>query len=405
MTVTYGFYDSLDGDRRYNAMQFSELMDSIIRDGVFMSIGTALVVTAGTGLHVEVGMGRAWFDHTWTLNDSALVLDISTPHAVLDRIDAVVLETNSDQNTRANSIHVIDGTPASSPVPPTLTHTSTLNQYPLAYVLVIHSSTQIVQQNITNMVGTTACPFVTGILETMDIDALVAQWQDDFETWFEFLQNELDANQAANLQAQILEHDHTHVLYTQIPSDGLLDGAVSLLKLAATLRFQKLFEFAGDGVNQPDWSSIPTDFTHLLMIYNGLSSNVSAGEDYFWLRINGDAAANYYTAFYYNKGFPNIVSWQYGPTNPHALGLHAGILPSGANLYSGSGLVLFPNYKGVILNKTAIHFSVWYGSSTYGFALANTYWNNTAAINRLTGNMSSTYKPRAGSLFTLYGFN
>jgi hypothetical protein len=402
MTVTYGFYDSLNQDRRYNAMQFSALLDSIIRDGVFLSIGQALAVTAGTGLHVAVGMGRAWFDHTWTYNDSSLVLDITTPHAVLDRIDAVVLETNSDQGTRANSIKVIAGTPASSPVPPTLTHTSSVNQYPLAYVLVIHSSTQIVQQNITNMIGTTDCPFVTGILETLDIDILVAQWEDDFETWFTFLQNELDANQAANLQAQILEHDHTDTLYTQIPTGGLLDGAISLLKLAATLRFQKLFEFVGDGVNLPDWSSIPQTFTNLLLIYNGLSTRNSAGEDDFWMRINGDVAANYRTIDYHSHQSPVAEHWQWSTgTNPHAMGMHAGMLPANTTLLSGSGLVVFPNYKGTTLYKTAIHFAIWTG----GFAFAHTYWNSTVAINRLTGSMSATYKPGTGSLFSLYGFN
>ena len=407
MTVTFGFYDSLSSDRRYNATQFSSLLDSIIRDGVFLSIGTALAVSAGTGLHVAVGIGRAWFDHTWTYNDSSLVLDITTPHAVLDRIDTVILETNSDQATRANSIKVIDGTPASSPVPATLIHTSTVNQYPLAYVLIIHSSTQIAQENITNKVGTTDCPFVTGILETLDIDMLVAQWESDFETWFTFLQNELDANQAANLQAQILEHDHSDPLQTLIPTGGLMDGAVSLLKLAAALRFQKLFEFAGNGVSHPDWTSIPADFTHLLLIYNGLSSDLSAGWDEFWLRVNGDSAANYYTAWYDNVGFPPAEHWQYGITNPHAMGMHAGVLPSqpAGVLTSGSGLVLFPNYKGTTLYKTAIHFTIWFGAGSYGFGLAHTYWNSPTAINRLTGNMSSSQYPRAGSLFSLYGFN
>jgi len=402
MTVTYGFYDSLTNDRRYNAMQFSSLFDSIINNGVFMSIGTALAVTPGTGLHVAVGVGRAWFDHTWTYNDSSLALVITTPHTVLDRIDTVVLETNSNQATRANSIKVIAGTAASSPVPPTLTHTSEVNQYPLADVFVTHQVTSFAQQNITNRVGTSACPFVTGILQTLNIDVLVAQWGDDFDTWFTYLQNQLDSNQAANLQAQILEHDHTHGLFTLIPTAGLVDGAVSLLKLAASLRFQKLFEFAGDGVNEPDWTSIPTDFTHLLLIYNGISTRNLGGEDDFWLRVNNDTTASYHSTDYHSHQAPAIEHWQWSTgSNPHAMGMHAGILLANTTLISGSGLVLFPNYKGTTLYKTAIHFAIWSG----GFGFSNSYWSNTAAINRLTGNMQSTYKPRTGSLFSLYGFN
>ena len=39
MTVSYGFYNSLNGDRKYNARHMSMIFDGIIRDGVFMSIG------------------------------------------------------------------------------------------------------------------------------------------------------------------------------------------------------------------------------------------------------------------------------------------------------------------------------------------------------------------------------
>src|SRR5512137_1801886 len=111
MTVTYGFYDSLGGDRTYNALQFSSLLDSIINDGVFMSIGSCFAITPGTGLQVHSAIGRAWFEHTWTYNDAVIDLTITTPHAVLDRIDTVVIETNSDPAVRANSIKVIAGTP------------------------------------------------------------------------------------------------------------------------------------------------------------------------------------------------------------------------------------------------------------------------------------------------------
>ena len=57
MALTYGFYNSINHDRRYNATQMSQLFDGIINDGVFANIGTAMVVTAGTGLTVTVGLG------------------------------------------------------------------------------------------------------------------------------------------------------------------------------------------------------------------------------------------------------------------------------------------------------------------------------------------------------------
>ena len=94
MSVTYGFYNSLNGDRKYNAEQISSIFDGLIVDGVFASIGTAFAVEAAGGLTVNVGIGRAWFNHTWTLNDSILPLTAPESEVLLDRIDAVVLEVN-----------------------------------------------------------------------------------------------------------------------------------------------------------------------------------------------------------------------------------------------------------------------------------------------------------------------
>ena len=57
MSVTYGFYNSLNGDRKYNAEQVSSLFDGLIIDGVFASVGMAFAVKATTGITVNVGIG------------------------------------------------------------------------------------------------------------------------------------------------------------------------------------------------------------------------------------------------------------------------------------------------------------------------------------------------------------
>jgi len=183
MSVTFGFYNSANHDRRYNALQMSSIFDGIIRDGIFMSIGTAMVVKAASGMTVNVGEGRAWFDHTWTLNDSELPVKLEASELILNRIDAIVLDVDHRDSVRANSIIAIKGTPASNPVAPTLTRTTDHNQYPLCNIYVKAGVTEITQSNITNLVGTGSCPFITGILESIDIEDLVSQWE---AQWNEF---------------------------------------------------------------------------------------------------------------------------------------------------------------------------------------------------------------------------
>lgn len=183
MSLTYGFYNSLNHDRRYDAIQMSSIFDGIIRDGVFMSIGNCLRVQAAGGMRIVVDTGRAWFNHTWTLNDARLPLQISESEIVLNRIDAVVLEINASPSVRANSIKIIKGTPSSTPSKPALTNTDSVHQHPLAYITISARAESISQANIENMIGTSACPFVTGILDTVNIDMLIAEWEaqwDDF---------------------------------------------------------------------------------------------------------------------------------------------------------------------------------------------------------------------------------
>ena len=46
MSVTYGFYNSKNQDRRYDAIQMSSIFDGIIRDGILQHVGTAMMVNA-----------------------------------------------------------------------------------------------------------------------------------------------------------------------------------------------------------------------------------------------------------------------------------------------------------------------------------------------------------------------
>lgn len=203
MAVTYGFYDSLNHDRLYNAQQMSAIFDGIINDGVFMSVGNQFHTVAGTGMQVIVKSGRAWFDSTWTLNDAEYPLSIDAADVLLTRIDAVVLEVNSEVATRANTIKVVKGTPASTPAKPTLTNTATVHQHALAYVTVAKNTTAITNSMIEIVVGKTETPYVTAILQTTDITDLFKKWENDFQVWFETVKGTLDGDVALNLQNQI----------------------------------------------------------------------------------------------------------------------------------------------------------------------------------------------------------
>lgn len=192
MSVSSGFFNSLNSDRKYNAAQMSAIFDGLIIDGVFASIGTAFAVQAAGGLTVNVGIGKAWFDHTWTVNDSILPMTAPEAEVLLDRIDAVVLEVNGMESVRNNTIKFVKGNPSSAPSRPTLTNEGNVHQYPLCYIYRKYGTAVINQADITPMVGTESTPFVTGILQTISLDELLGKWQDELDRFTDARSKEVD---------------------------------------------------------------------------------------------------------------------------------------------------------------------------------------------------------------------
>ena len=223
MAVTYGFYNALNHDRLYDAIQMSSIFDGIIRDGIFSTIGDCMVVSAPEdGLYVNVGSGRAWFNHTWTLNDTDYPIEAEEAEVVLDRIDAVVIEVNSAAEVRANSIKFIKGTPSSEPVKPTLIHNAEVNQYALAYVTIRAGQTTIFQQDIENVVGTDETPFITGLLQQVSIETLLTQWEAEFNTYFTNFQSTSTTEFNNWLAAKVAEYT---AWYAQMQTDMDADFA------------------------------------------------------------------------------------------------------------------------------------------------------------------------------------
>lgn len=185
MSVTSGFFNSLNSDRRYNAEQMSAIFDGVINDGIFASIGTAFTVTADSGFTVNIGIGRAWFDSIWVYNDAILPITFDEPEVVLDRIDAIVIEINKTEEIRAGTIKIVKGIPSSIPQRPTLTKNIYVTQYPLAYAEIKAGRINVTQAMITSMIGTSECPYITGILQVQNIDNVVAQWQAQWAEWYE----------------------------------------------------------------------------------------------------------------------------------------------------------------------------------------------------------------------------
>lgn len=201
MAFTCGFFNSVDGDRRYNSRQISQIFDGIIIDGVFAHYGTHFKITPLNGMEINVGEGRFWFNHVWGLNDGNTVVHLDPSDISSQRKDAIVIEINESDEVRNAFIKVLKGNTSGNK--PTIVNTEDFHQYPLAYVTVPAGATAITASNIQVVVGTSECPFATGVLQNVNIDNLFDQWDAQFQEWFSDIQSQLEGNVVTNLINEI----------------------------------------------------------------------------------------------------------------------------------------------------------------------------------------------------------
>lgn len=212
--VTSGFFNSKNGDRRYDAEDLSSIFDGMVCDGVFSSIGKQFLVEAIENpttdeLSVTVEAGRAWFNRCWILNDAKIIKTLEDAPTMYGdtRIDAIVIEVNKRDDVRSCDIKVVTGVSSNeNPERPEMIHNEFINQYPIAYINIGNSVSQIEAKDITIVTGTTVCPWVTGLLEHFDATQLYSKWDEEFNNWFEDTRSILiDGSVAQNLQGEIDE--------------------------------------------------------------------------------------------------------------------------------------------------------------------------------------------------------
>lgn len=157
--LTSGFFNSVNGDRTYNAETIGNMFKGLISDGVYKSVGDAFVVSPSSGLTLSVGSGRAIVSERWVENDAAVTITLNAAHVTLNRYTAIVLRR--DLTNRQVTLVMIDGTPATSPTKPSVVRNDTLYDICLAYVYVGAGATTITASNISDArANTDVCGYV-----------------------------------------------------------------------------------------------------------------------------------------------------------------------------------------------------------------------------------------------------
>lgn len=226
MPITSGFYNSVNGDRVYDADQFGSLFDGIISEGIFPNVGDKFFVRpVNNTMGVYVGSGKAWLNRRWVENAGDETLTVQAANASLDRIDSVVLSVDTSKAVRAAKFEVIKGTAAATPRPPLIASEGEKKYFVLANIKVVKNSRAVIPENITNYVGSSLTPYVGGPTNTINLDALQIKLQGEFNTWFDSVREALQnaggntSTDVANLKASDKnQNDRIQVIETRVES-------------------------------------------------------------------------------------------------------------------------------------------------------------------------------------------
>ncbi|HEX9062629.1 MAG TPA: hypothetical protein VF941_20855, partial [Clostridia bacterium] len=159
-----GFFNSVSGDRKYNAEDFADYFATLIGNGVFPIPSTSLQVSANNNMTITINPGKGWINGYIYNNTANLILNISTADSILNRIDRVVLRYST--NGRAINAVIKTGTAASNPVAPSIERDSDFYELGLADIYVSAGTTTISSSNITDLRSNSSlCGWVNSLVE------------------------------------------------------------------------------------------------------------------------------------------------------------------------------------------------------------------------------------------------
>lgn len=198
MAERYGFFNSVNGDRIYDAADVANYISRYFTNGIF---NNSMKVTANDNMTVTVATGSANINgYAYDLQDE-LTLDIGDSDQTLSRIDSVILRL--DLTNRKISTQIIEGNFATTPSQPAITRSNTIYDLRLANISVPVGATRITADMITDTRFGEECGNVVQAVQALDTSDIFAQYQAAWNTWFSDIQSELSGDIAGNLQNQI----------------------------------------------------------------------------------------------------------------------------------------------------------------------------------------------------------
>ena len=193
--IKCGFYNSKNGDRKYNAEDMTQPYKRLVSDGVYAMPAGQLKVTAAGGMKIQVSAGAAKIGSRWLESDAIETFTLDPSDVALNQIYAVVIRDDNSENVRDGLIALKKGALASNPAPE-VERSENITELKIAEVRVNKLVEEVTDADIKDTrADTTVCGWVTGLIEQVDTSDLFTQWESAYEQEYQRQQEQITNNQ------------------------------------------------------------------------------------------------------------------------------------------------------------------------------------------------------------------
>ena len=263
--VNAGFFDAVNQDRLYTANDMNRPYKRIVANGVFATPqgtpSTDFQVTGAGTMTITVAAGEGIFADKWFENPNPLSIVVPANNNTTARVDSVIIQVDTRTSGRVGNIVYRTGTPSSSAAAPAINQVTGVPEYRVANIYVAPSANAINNDAITDLRGSSSCPWVTSLIQQVDTSTLFTQWQTAYQDYYNQSTQEFE-------QAEAQREAEWQQFFDNLTEDLTL--STNVIKLTSS------YTTTGTTTNVPVGISSYNSATDILMVFiNGLLADSS----------------------------------------------------------------------------------------------------------------------------------
>ena len=197
--ITSGFYDSVDGDRKYFADQMNMPYKRIVSEGIFGTDNTSQkgtdfnpVITNSTDRTFTIASGMGILNGRWFEMVTTQLFTADVNNTLSDRKDSIIIAVDTATSGRKATIEYRLG---SGGTPPALVNNAGHQELRICNIVVKSLSTGG-GITIEDTRGTSECPIIVGLLKELSADDFLTQFKNtfnEFQSTFETFEDTFES--------------------------------------------------------------------------------------------------------------------------------------------------------------------------------------------------------------------